>query len=454
MATNTYDALLTYTIPSTAASYTFTAIPSGYTDLILIGNATTAVANGSITLQFNGDTANNYSYTFMLGTGSAPFSSRASNAAIIGFMGYGAQVPIGTRAMGIAHIHNYSNTSVFKTVLIRNTPNVSATTEAAVGIWRSTSAINSITILPISGASLAAGSTFSLYGIRAEGVSPAPKATGGAIYDDELYYYHVFGQTGVFTPAATLSCDYVIVAGGGGSGYGTGGGGGAGGFRSFTSQTLSATNYPVTIGGGGSGSGGANTAGGDGTNSSFNSLSSTGGGGGGSQPGSGAGSNGRSGGSGGGASRSGSSYSGGAGNLGGYTPVEGFGGGNNQTAASNGCGGGGGAGGAGASGTTTADGAGGIGATSSLVTAIVSATGVGQLVSGVGYLAGGGGGGGGASGTQNGAAGGLGGGAQGGANLSVGNNGTVNTGGGAGGAGFQNGGRGGSGVVIVRYLKA
>jgi hypothetical protein len=449
MATNTYVALDTKTLSSTA-TVTFTSIPQTYTDLILVLGSLTFSSGGNPQIQFNGDTSTNYSNTDMYGTGSVTNTTRNTNNNYIN-IGFSATNGSATDPSIVTmHVQNYANATMYKSIIARGS-RAGGEVQTNVGLWRGTpAAITSMTVKVASGAMTG---TATLYGVATAGVTPAPKATGGAIYDDSLYYYHVFGQTGVFTPSTSLSCDYVIVAGGGGSGYGTGGGGGAGGFRSFTSQTLSATNYPVTIGGGGSGSSSANNAGGDGTNSSFNSLTSTGGGGGGSQPGSGAGSNGRAGGSGGGASRSGSSYSGGAGNLGGYTPVEGFGGGNNQTAATNGCGGGGGAGGAGVSGTTTADGAGGIGATSALVTAIVSATGVGQLVSGVGYLAGGGGGGGAASGTKNGAAGGLGGGANGGAELSVGNNGTISTGGGAGGAGYLNGGSGGSGVVIVRYLK-
>jgi len=59
----------------------------------------------------------------------------------------------------------------------------------------------------------------------------------------------------------TFSADYLIVAGGGaGGGTTNGGGGGAGGYRKFTSQTLSKTSYTVTVGGGGTGT--ANAGGG------------------------------------------------------------------------------------------------------------------------------------------------------------------------------------------------
>ena len=67
---------------------------------------------------------------------------------------------------------------------------------------------------------------------------------------------------------ATLSVDYLIVAGGG---YGSGGGGGAGGLLTGTAYSVNAgSSYPVTVGAGGSSS--APSAG---SNSTFNSPSIT-----------------------------------------------------------------------------------------------------------------------------------------------------------------------------------
>ena len=62
---------------------------------------------------------------------------------------------------------NYANTSVYKTVLLKNNDSgTSNTVSASVGLYRSTNAINAVNILPGSG-NLPAGSTFTLYGIKA-----------------------------------------------------------------------------------------------------------------------------------------------------------------------------------------------------------------------------------------------------------------------------------------------
>ena len=58
---------------------------------------------------------------------------------------------------------NYSNTSTYKTVIGKDNA-ASIETDAYVGLWRSTAAINTIKI-SIGSSTFIAGSTFTLYGI-------------------------------------------------------------------------------------------------------------------------------------------------------------------------------------------------------------------------------------------------------------------------------------------------
>ena len=145
----------------------------------------------------------------------------------------------------------------------------------------------------------------------------------------------------------TLTVEYIIVAGGGGGGPGyQGGGGGAGGFRTQSSQVLSsATTFAVIVGSGGAGQSGNTIAkGANGTDSSFNSITSTGGGGGGTYNG-----NpsiimhkGLNGGSGGGAGAVPGGDTGGSGNTPSTSPSQGNSGGSTVGYTSPYCGGGGG----------------------------------------------------------------------------------------------------------------
>jgi hypothetical protein len=454
MATNTYVALDKITVSgSSTNTVTLSAIPQTYKDLVIVCAGTQASLT-DMAIRFNGDTAGNYSKTLFYGTGSATGTANYTTANQI-FVTYQST----TQANTLIHIMNYTSTSVQKTVLAQGSATGTGV-QLNSGAWRKSplEAINSITVFPASGANFSDGYTVSLYGIAAEATSPAPKATGGAIYDDALYYYHVFGSTGVFTPSSTLSCDYLVVAGGGGGGGQQGAGGGAGGVRAFASASLSATNYAVTVGAGGPGGGGNATTsrGSSGNTSTFNSNSVSGGGGG---CGNGTYGAALSGGSGGGGGINNNTA--GAGNTGGYSPVEGYAGG---TGAGNGGAGGGGAGGVGVSVSGLIAGNGGVGSfqyNAINFSSWLTATGVGQNVSGTYYVAGGGGGGNYSGYTVG--TGGFGGGGT-GSTLEAGTpvwsqRGSANTGGGGGGGGQTSndtayGGAGGSGVVIVRYLKA
>ena len=440
---NTYVALATQTLGTAASSVTFSSISQGYTDLVLVvGNTLTSVNGYGFTFGVNGDTGTNYSGTILGGNGSSAGSARytsISNTSTY-FTGYYSGLSTTDPGVSTLHFQNYSNTTTNKTILARGN-SASKSTEASVWLWRSTAAINQITIYSQSGSNMAAGVTFSLYGI-ANADQGAAKATGGIITEDSQYWYHTFAASGAFTPKVALTADILVVAGGGSGGGGRAGGGGAGGLLVHTSQALTAINYNCTIGGGAAINSG-NVNGNQGTNSQFGSLTASVGGGFGASAFISV--NGGNGGSGGGAP---AAYTGGT-----NTTGQGFAGGNGAATSNDyrGTGGGGGAGAAGQVGfdNSTPGGAGGAGLSSAIINAMGAATGAGQLSGGNYYFAGGGGGGTFYAGT---AVGGLGGGGT--ANTSAG---VANTGGGGGGA-SQNGGSGlafagGSGIVIVRYAK-
>jgi len=454
---STYTPIATQTLGSAAASVTFSSIPQGYTDLVLIANRSSSGID-NLSMQFNGDTGSNYSFTVLYGTGSTAGSARGSNTNNP-YLDYYASSNSSLPTPVIMNIQNYSNSTTYKTTLARG--NAAATgVDATVMLWRNTSAITSILLKCHDGSNFTTGSTFSIYGIQVG--DKAQKAQGGNIVtSDGTYVYHTFTSSGSFIPSAALTVDYLVVAGGGAGGLLLGGGGGAGGLRSTVTATggggslesslslSSGLSYPVIIGAGAS----ALTANGQqitvsGSNSIFGSITSIGGGGGGSANGGNL-SNGASGGSGGGGG-------GGAGASGGArtsSPVQGYAGGISLGTWGYSEIGGGGGGGAGAVGADSgiAGANGGAGGNGVQITALATATGTGVS----GYYAGGGGGWG-SNGSRS--AGGLGGGGGGGTYPSPnsGISGTINTGSGGGGTypttSGSTGGNGGSGIVIIRYL--
>jgi hypothetical protein len=421
MPTNTYVALDKFTVGTATSSVTLSSISGSYTDLYIVIQAKgTNTSNTDLGLRFNSDTASNYSRIGIYGDGASAGTFVVANetSAKIGIL---PGTTNGAWNIMRVNLQSYSNGSIYKTLIARSDEATNLGTTSSASLWRSNSAVTSITFIPISG-NIAVGSTFSLYGIKAETV-PTAKATGGTIaYGVDGYTYHTFTAGGTFTPTQSLTCELLLI-GGGGSGAAIyaepSGGGAAGQVKLVTGVSASATGYAVVVGGGGTSS--TSSSGNLGTSSSVLSQSAT-------------------------------TAISNANNYNGGTSGNGFTGGG---APANTGGGGGGAGAVGQDGLGTyyvgTGGAGGAGVNTYSTWASITNTGVS------GYYGGGGGGGGYVTG-DNGGAGGAGGGGKGGSYQSgiAAVAGTANTGGGGGARANSGGssGAGGSGLVIIRYVSA
>lgn len=163
----TYEPIATTTLGSAASTITFSSIPNTYTDLriVLVGTSDATGAGQAVLMRFNSDTATNYSATRLSGNGSAASSARWTNIASIYCSIDGLSTTIPTLQM--IDIFSYAG-STYKTALISNNEdkNGSGYVEARVGLWRSTSAITSVSLLIGSG-NFATGTVATLYGIKA-----------------------------------------------------------------------------------------------------------------------------------------------------------------------------------------------------------------------------------------------------------------------------------------------
>jgi|DEB19_MinimDraft_3_1074340.scaffolds.fasta_scaffold23242_3 hypothetical protein len=159
-AGSTYTPITTTTVSGSAvANVTWSSISSAYTDLIIITNLLTTSGGNGVGIQFNGDTASNYSFTYIYGNGSTIASGRASNTT------NGQIERTAAYGVGITQIMNYANTSIYKTLLSRG--NTGGEVFVWVDLWRNTSAINSIKLFCNDGSNFSVGSQLSLYGITA-----------------------------------------------------------------------------------------------------------------------------------------------------------------------------------------------------------------------------------------------------------------------------------------------
>lgn len=168
----TYTLISSNSLSSSAASVTFSAIPTTYTDLVLRWSARgdTAAATVNPYVRFNGITSSVYSRTWFYGTGTGgEGGSRNSNTDRI----YVNAIPAATSTSSTfgnaeMYIPSYLATQnkqvgVF-TVTEYDAANVSENINGIAGLYSQTTAISEILIAPFSG-NFVSGSSFWLYGI-------------------------------------------------------------------------------------------------------------------------------------------------------------------------------------------------------------------------------------------------------------------------------------------------
>jgi hypothetical protein len=155
---------------------TFSSIPSTYKHLqIRLVARGTSNYNGYLKIQFNGDTASNYSWHSVNGgdNGSNVLSQAGSSQSSILRNNYNDDIPSASNTSnahgpGIIDILDYVSTTNYKTLrqsFGKNT-DYGYIVGLSSGSWRSTSAINSITLTGTDLGSFTTASRFSLYGIK------------------------------------------------------------------------------------------------------------------------------------------------------------------------------------------------------------------------------------------------------------------------------------------------
>jgi hypothetical protein len=162
---STYTLISSNVLSSSAASVTFSAIPSTYTDLVIRWSVnTSSTLDGA--LYFNGTLGTtNYSRTALSGNGASATSTRNSDREYID-LDYIGSAAANTFASGEMYLPNYagSNNKPLSTVSALEANSTTAYLRNNAGLARVTAAVTSITIsVPVT---FSAGSSFYLYGIK------------------------------------------------------------------------------------------------------------------------------------------------------------------------------------------------------------------------------------------------------------------------------------------------
>lgn len=156
-----YTLIATQTLTAATGTVTFSNIPGTFKDLVLECYMKMTTTNIQPALRFNSDSGTNYSGTYVQGDGTTTRSGRGSSQTYI-YPNPGVGISTNTDCVWLMNIQSYANTNVNKTIVTRFNSN--SVVDGHVGLWRSTAAINAISLVPESG-NFDTNSTFKLWGV-------------------------------------------------------------------------------------------------------------------------------------------------------------------------------------------------------------------------------------------------------------------------------------------------
>lgn len=164
-----FESIATATGTGSSGTITFSSIPGTYQHLQLRYFALSTSGTGGLQLNVNSDTASNYARHQLSADGSSVSAFGAANVSAwyVEPSGFGIQDV--QPAVGIIDIHDYSNTSKFKTMRCVAGIDINGSGGGIIlrsCLWRSTNAITSITLALNAGQSFTTSTRFALYGIK------------------------------------------------------------------------------------------------------------------------------------------------------------------------------------------------------------------------------------------------------------------------------------------------
>jgi hypothetical protein len=168
-----YYSIATATATSGTTSLTFSSIPSNYKSLVIRGMCADdggATNQRNQRIRFNADSGTNYSYHITGGGTPGTYVNGVASASFIEFGYYGGSDNSLAFRNFIIDIEDYALVNKFKTLRALDgwSPTGgpgNAGVDLVSGLWRSTSAITSLTITIDTGQAFQTGSTFALYGV-------------------------------------------------------------------------------------------------------------------------------------------------------------------------------------------------------------------------------------------------------------------------------------------------
>jgi hypothetical protein len=161
----TYDPIATTTLASTAASFTFSSIPTSWTDLRLVIVGSPTSDNQDVYIRVNGLTGI-YTRNYLTARAFVAANSQGTQTNFVATQQTYTQTIV--KASYIFDFFSYASTTLNKVILASNSAdqNGDGGIDRIIGLAATNDAINSITAL-LSAGSWTIGSTATLYGIKA-----------------------------------------------------------------------------------------------------------------------------------------------------------------------------------------------------------------------------------------------------------------------------------------------
>jgi len=173
-AGGSFESIATFTASGGETSTTFSSIASTYKHLQIRGiyrDTTTGGFSKQLGLRFNGDTGSSYPYHALVGDGNTVYTigNSAQTQLYTAFSGTDSSMTANCFGASIIDIIDYASTTKNKTMrhfggVEDNVNSTNRRLGISSGFWISTSVVTSITLIPAS--AFAAGSIYSLYGIK------------------------------------------------------------------------------------------------------------------------------------------------------------------------------------------------------------------------------------------------------------------------------------------------
>ena len=172
---NSFESIASVVGTGSASSLTFNSIPSIYKYLQIRGVARDQAggnASSNLQIRFNGDSGANYWSRFIEGVGTNPPQASYNSGGFLSINRFeqGTASASGYMGVGIVDIYDYASTTKAKTVLgstgVNDNGTVYNSTDIVSGVWNSTSAITSITLINGFGNNWNTDTVFSLYGVK------------------------------------------------------------------------------------------------------------------------------------------------------------------------------------------------------------------------------------------------------------------------------------------------